>query len=64
MTPAALPRPNFNIHRDIPLDAYVPGKTWYLSVPDREKLLEAGRPQGGAIPAGTYARRILFSSTT
>lgn len=41
------------------LDAYVPGKTWYLSAPDRERLLEAGRPQGGAIPAGTYARRIL-----
>jgi hypothetical protein len=41
------------------LDTYVPGKTWYLSAPDRERLLEAGRPQGGAIPAGTYARRIL-----
>jgi Fic family protein len=36
-----------------------PEKTWYLSAPDRERLLEAGRPQGGAIPAGTYARRIL-----
>ena len=41
------------------LDAYVPGKTWYLSASDRERLLEAGRPQGGTIPAGTYARRIL-----
>lgn len=41
------------------LDAYVPGKTWYLSSSDREKLLEAGRPLGGAVPAGTYARRIL-----
>lgn len=26
------------------LDAYVPGKTWYLTAPDREKLIEAGRP--------------------
>lgn len=41
------------------LDAYVPGKTWYLSQADRDRLLEAGRPQGGAMPAGTYARRIL-----
>lgn len=41
------------------LDAYVPGKTWYLSEADRTRLLEAGRPQGGAMPAGTYARRIL-----
>ena len=41
------------------LDAYIPGKTWYLSEADRARLLEAGRPQGGEIPAGTYARRIL-----
>ena len=41
------------------LDAYIPGKTWYLPAPDRERLVDAGRPQGGAIPAGTYARRIL-----
>jgi len=41
------------------LDAYVPGKTWYLPEGDRVRLLEAGRPQGGEIPAGTYARRIL-----
>jgi len=41
------------------LDAYVPGKTWYLPEADRARLLEAGRPQGGARPAGTYARRIL-----
>jgi Fic family protein len=41
------------------LDAYVPGKTWYLTEADRARLLEAGRPQGGALPAGTYARRIL-----
>lgn len=41
------------------LDAYVPDKTWYLPQVDRDRLLEAGRPQGGAMPAGTYARRIL-----
>ena len=41
------------------LDAYVPGKTWYLAEADRARLLEAGKPHGGEIPAGTYARRIL-----
>ena len=41
------------------LEAYVPGKTWYLSVQDQERRPEAGRPQGGAIPAETCARRIL-----
>ncbi|MCX8227718.1 MAG: Fic family protein [Sulfitobacter sp.] len=41
------------------LDAYVPGKTWYLSEVDRKRLLEAGQPRGRGMPAGTYARRIL-----
>lgn len=41
------------------LDAYVPGKTYYLSEADRARLLEAGRPAGGPIAAGTFARRIL-----
>jgi len=41
------------------LDAYVPDKTWYLPLADRDRMLEAGRPQGGEMPAGTYARRIL-----
>ena len=41
------------------LDAYVPDKTWYLTEAERARLLEAGRPQGGELPAGTYARRIL-----
>ena len=41
------------------LDAYVPGKTWYLPESDRQRLMEVGRPQGGDLPAGTYARRIL-----
>ena len=51
-------RPPISYRKDF-LDAYVPGKTWYLPEADRARLLEAGRPQGGAMPAGTYARRIL-----
>lgn len=51
-------RPPVSYRKDF-LDAYVPGKTWYLPDADRARLLEAGRPQGGAMPAGTYARRIL-----
>ncbi|WP_299969731.1 Fic family protein [uncultured Roseobacter sp.] len=46
-------------HKPEFLDAYVPDKTWSLSQADRDRMLEAGRPQGGAMPAGTYARRIL-----
>ncbi len=41
------------------LDAYVPGKTQYLSHADRGRLLKAGRPQGGLIHAGAHDRRIL-----
>ena len=41
------------------LDAYVPGKTWYLQETDRKRLLEAGQPRGRDMPARTYARRIL-----
>jgi Fic family protein len=37
----------------------VPSKTFYLSQKDRNRLTEAGRPQIGSMPAGTYARRIL-----
>lgn len=51
-------RPPMSYSQDF-LDAYVPGKTWYLQESDRARLQEAGRPQGGALPAGTYARRIL-----
>ncbi len=40
------------------LDAYVPGKTAYLSDADRASLAAAGAyPE--SLPAGTYARRIL-----
>lgn len=41
------------------LDAYIPGRTWYLSQAERDRMLEAGRPHGGEMPAGTYARGIL-----
>jgi len=41
------------------LDRYVPDKTFYLTAADRACLLEAGRPNRAALPAGTYARRIL-----
>lgn len=41
------------------LDGYVPDKTFYLSTADREHLQAAGKPAGPALPAGTYARRIL-----
>lgn len=41
------------------LDSYVPGKTWYIAEADRARLRDAGQPVGGALPAGTYARRVL-----
>lgn len=41
------------------LDAYVPGRSFYLTQSDRDKLRAAGQPVGGPIQAGTYARRIL-----
>ncbi len=41
------------------IDGYIPGKTFYLAQADRQRLREAGASAGGALPAGTYARRIL-----
>lgn len=41
------------------LDAYIPGRTFYLPQADRDRLHAAGQPVGGPIQAGTYARRIL-----
>jgi Fic family protein len=40
------------------LDRYIPGKTFYLAEAERARLREAGTP-ATALPAGTYARRIL-----
>jgi hypothetical protein len=37
----------------------VPGRSFYLTQSDRDKLKAAGQPVGGPIQAGTYARRIL-----
>src|SRR5690606_27058570 len=41
------------------VDRYVPNKTFYLGDTDRARLRDAGAPGGDALPAGTYARRIL-----
>lgn len=41
------------------IDNYVPNKTFYLSVTDRKILQQAGKPNIGPIPAGTYAKLIL-----
>jgi hypothetical protein len=41
------------------LDAYRPGKTWYLPRQLRIRLHEMGRTPDGERPAGTYAREIL-----
>ena len=41
------------------LDAYIPGKTSYLSEATRRELREAGTPVAAPAPASTYARRIL-----
>jgi fido (protein-threonine AMPylation protein) len=41
------------------VDAYRPGKTWYLPRQLREQLHEMGRTPDGARPAGTYAREIF-----
>lgn len=41
------------------LDAYVPGKSFYLPASDREVLRRAGSPTGSPLVAGTYAKRIL-----
>ena len=41
------------------LDHYIPGKTFYLTAADRQRLHEAGCPEPPPLPAGTYARRIL-----
>ena len=50
--PAVVYNPDF-------LDAYVPNRSFYIPEVDRERLQKAGRPVGGMLKAGTYARRIL-----
>ena len=51
-------RPAKTYNREF-LDSYVPNRTFYLSLQDRERLGEAGKLAGAPLPAGTYARRIL-----
>ncbi|MGV3620167.1 MAG: Fic family protein [Archangium sp.] len=41
------------------LDAYVPGKTFYLPAATRERLAVIGRTGDASAPAGTYARHVL-----
>jgi hypothetical protein len=41
------------------LEAYVPGKTWYLPRALRERLHQVGRTPDPERPAGTFAREIL-----
>lgn len=41
------------------LDAYIPDKSFYLSQAARDQLRAVGQPNLPAMPAGTYARRIL-----
>lgn len=41
------------------LEAYRPGRTWYLPRELRERLHRAGRTPDGERPAGTYAREIF-----
>lgn len=60
---AALRRP---LHERAPvsyrrefLDAYVPGKTFYLPAETRTRLAALGRTPEDAAPAGTYARKVL-----
>ena len=49
--------PRFHVKEFV--DRYVPNETFYLAENDRDRLSEAGRPAGPALPAGTYARRIM-----
>ena len=51
-------RPPKHYHKEF-VDAYVPNRTFYLPETERRRLTEAGQPVGPALPAGTYARRIL-----
>ena len=41
------------------IDRYVPGRSFYLSTADRQRLRDAGTPTMPLLPAGTYAQRVL-----
>ncbi len=41
------------------IDRYVPGKSFYLGIAERQRLRDAGTPTMPPLPAGTYAQRVL-----
>ena len=41
------------------IDHYVPGRSFYLSTTDRQRLRDAGTPTMPPLSAGTYAQRVL-----
>ncbi len=41
------------------LDAYVPGRSWWLDAPTRQRLAALGKTPALTQPAGTWARRVL-----
>ena len=49
--------PRFHVKAFV--DGYVPNETFYLTQNDCDRLSESGRPAGPALPAGTFARRIM-----
>ena len=51
-------RPPVNYDKNF-IDHYVPGKSFYLSATERQRLRDAGTPAIPPLPAGTYAKRIL-----
>ena len=47
-----------NYNKDF-IDRYVPGRSFYLSIAERQRLRDAGTPTMPPLPAGTYAQRVL-----
>src|SRR5690554_3298967 len=45
-------------YRDEWVEAYIPNQSYYLSESQRETLASSGSRFAGAMPAGTFARRI------
>lgn len=46
-------------YNDAFLDAYIPGRTWYLTLAQRTQLAQLGRTAYAGQAAGTYARDIM-----
>ena len=47
-----------NYNKDF-IDRYVPGRSFYLSTADKQRLRDADTPNMPPLPAGTYAQRVL-----